>query len=66
MAHDRVEAEVSAAAGVFGWDPLRIVVNVRGPGCTDYEVADARPWSADAPGSAGQACTVSPIRAFAR
>jgi lysine decarboxylase len=28
-------------AGVFGWDPLRIVVDVRGTGCTGYEVADA-------------------------
>ena len=25
--------------GVAGWDPLRIVVDVRGTGCTGYEVA---------------------------
>jgi lysine decarboxylase len=27
--------------GVHGWDPLRIVVDIRGTGCTGYEVADA-------------------------
>jgi lysine decarboxylase len=27
--------------GVAGWDPLRIVVDVRGTGCTGYEVAAA-------------------------
>jgi arginine decarboxylase len=27
--------------GVFGWDPLRIVVDVRGTGCTGYEIAAA-------------------------
>jgi lysine decarboxylase len=27
--------------GVSGWDPLRIVVDVRGTGCTGYEVAAA-------------------------
>jgi lysine decarboxylase len=27
--------------GVFAWDPLRIVVDIRGTGCTGYEVADA-------------------------
>ncbi len=27
--------------GVAGWDPLRIVVDVRGTGCTGYEVATA-------------------------
>jgi lysine decarboxylase len=28
-------------AGIAGWDPLRIVVDVRGTGCTGYEVAAA-------------------------
>src|SRR5204862_6341537 len=27
--------------GVAGWDPLRLVVDVRGTGCTGYEVAAA-------------------------
>ena len=27
--------------GVAGWDPLRIVIDVRGTGCTGYEVAAA-------------------------
>jgi lysine decarboxylase len=27
--------------GIHGWDPLRIVVDVRGTGCTGYEVAAA-------------------------
>jgi len=27
--------------GVAGWDPLRIVIDVRGTGCTGYEVAEA-------------------------
>jgi arginine decarboxylase len=27
--------------GIVGWDPLRIVVDVRGTGCTGYEVAAA-------------------------
>ncbi len=27
--------------GVAGWDPLRIVIDVRGTGCTGYEVASA-------------------------
>jgi len=27
--------------GVHGWDPLRIVIDVRGTGCTGYEVAAA-------------------------
>jgi arginine decarboxylase len=26
--------------GVAGWDPLRLVVNVRGTGCTGYEIAE--------------------------
>ena len=29
------------APGVAGWDPLRIVIDVRGTGCTGYEVAAA-------------------------
>ena len=28
-------------AGIAGWDPLRIVIDVRGTGCTGYEVAAA-------------------------
>src|SRR5205823_2419573 len=27
--------------GIAGWDPLRIVIDVRGTGCTGYEVAGA-------------------------
>ena len=27
--------------GIAGWDPLRIVIDVRGTGCTGYEVAQA-------------------------
>ncbi len=27
--------------GVAGWDPLRIVIDIRGTGCTGYEVASA-------------------------
>ena len=27
--------------GVAGWDPLRIVIDVRGTGCTGYQIADA-------------------------
>jgi lysine decarboxylase len=27
--------------GVAGWDPMRIVIDVRGTGCTGYEVAEA-------------------------
>jgi arginine decarboxylase len=29
------------APGVAGWDPMRIVIDVRGTGCTGYEVAGA-------------------------
>ena len=29
----------SARPGVAGWDPMRIVIDVRGTGCTGYEVA---------------------------
>jgi lysine decarboxylase len=28
-------------AGITGWDPLRIVIDVRGTGCTGYEIAAA-------------------------
>ena len=34
-------ASSSGRPGVAGWDPLRIVLDVRGTGCTGYEVADA-------------------------
>jgi len=34
-------------AGVSGWDPLRIVIDVRGTGCTGYEVAAALRGSYD-------------------
>jgi lysine decarboxylase len=34
-------------AGVAGWDPLRMVVDVRGTGCTGYEVAVALRGSYD-------------------
>ncbi len=30
-----------AVPGVAGWDPMRLVVDVRGTGCTGYEVAEA-------------------------
>jgi lysine decarboxylase len=33
--------------GVAGWDPLRLVVDVRGTGCTGYEVAEALRGSYD-------------------
>jgi lysine decarboxylase len=33
--------------GVTGWDPLRIVVDVRGTGCTGYEIAAALRGSYD-------------------
>jgi lysine decarboxylase len=33
--------------GIAGWDPLRIVVDVRGTGCTGYEVAAALRGSYD-------------------
>ena len=32
--------ELVGQPGVAGWDPLRIVIDVRGTGCTGYEVAD--------------------------
>ncbi|HWF52234.1 MAG TPA: aminotransferase class V-fold PLP-dependent enzyme [Solirubrobacteraceae bacterium] len=36
-----VGAELVGRPGVAGWDPLRIVIDVRGTGCTGYEVAVA-------------------------
>jgi lysine decarboxylase len=36
-----VGAELVGRPGVAGWDPLRLVVDVRGTGCTGYEVAEA-------------------------
>jgi arginine/lysine/ornithine decarboxylase len=36
-----VDASLVGRHGVAGYDPLRIVVDVRGTGCTGYEVADA-------------------------
>ena len=38
----------SASPGVAGWDPLRIVLDVRGTGRTGYEVADALRQTYDA------------------
>ena len=39
--------EMVGRPGVAGWDPLRIVLDVRGTGCTGYEVADAVKHSYD-------------------
>jgi arginine decarboxylase len=36
-----VDGEFVGRPGVAGWDPMRLVVDVRGTGCTGYEVADA-------------------------
>jgi arginine decarboxylase len=36
-----VGAALVGRPGVAGWDPLRIVIDVRGTGCTGYEVAAA-------------------------
>jgi arginine decarboxylase len=33
-------ADMVGRPGIAGWDPLRIVVDVRGTGCTGYEVAE--------------------------
>ena len=33
--------DLVGAPGVAGWDPLRLVIDVRGTGCTGYEVASA-------------------------
>ena len=37
----RRRAGSSGGPGIAGWDPLRIVIDVRGTGCTGYEVAAA-------------------------
>jgi arginine decarboxylase len=34
-----VGGEMVGRPGVAGWDPLRIVIDVRGTGCTGYEIA---------------------------
>jgi arginine decarboxylase len=36
-----VDGQFVGRPGVAGWDPMRLVVDVRGTGCTGYEVADA-------------------------
>ena len=36
-----VDASLVGQMGVAGYDPLRIVLDVRGTGCTGYEIADA-------------------------
>jgi lysine decarboxylase len=36
-----VDGDFVGRAGVAGWDPMRLVVDVRGTGCTGYEVAEA-------------------------
>jgi lysine decarboxylase len=36
-----VGEELVGAPGVSEWDPLRIVIDVRGTGCTGYEIAAA-------------------------
>ncbi|HEX5618415.1 MAG TPA: DegT/DnrJ/EryC1/StrS family aminotransferase [Solirubrobacteraceae bacterium] len=36
-----VDAELVGQMGVAGYDPMRIVLDVRGTGCTGYEIADA-------------------------
>ena len=36
-----VGGELVGRPGIAGWDPLRIVIDVRGTGCTGYEVAAA-------------------------
>jgi arginine/lysine/ornithine decarboxylase len=36
-----VDASLVGRPGIAGYDPLRIVLDVRGTGCTGYEVADA-------------------------
>src|SRR3954452_4994988 len=41
-----VDASLVGRMGVAGYDPLRIVIDVRGTGCTGYQIADAlrRPY----------------------
>jgi arginine decarboxylase len=36
-----LDEEFVGRPGIAGWDPLRIVIDVRGTGCTGYEVAGA-------------------------
>jgi arginine decarboxylase len=36
-----VGGEMVGQPGVAGWDPLRVVIDIRGTGCTGYEVAAA-------------------------
>ncbi len=36
-----VDGSFVGRPGIAGWDPLRIVVDIRGTGCTGYEVASA-------------------------
>jgi arginine decarboxylase len=36
-----VDGQFVGRPGVAGWDPMRLVIDVRGTGCTGYEVADA-------------------------
>jgi lysine decarboxylase len=38
---DVIDREFVGRRGIAGWDPLRIVIDVRGTGCTGYEVAAA-------------------------
>jgi arginine decarboxylase len=42
-----VGGEMVGRPGVAGWDPLRLVVDVRGTGCTGYEIAAALRGSYD-------------------
>ena len=34
-----VGGELVGQPGIAGWDPLRIVIDIRGTGCTGYEIA---------------------------
>jgi lysine decarboxylase len=36
-----LDDEMIGRSGIVGWDPLRLVIDVRGTGCTGYEVAAA-------------------------
>jgi arginine decarboxylase len=36
-----VDGHFVGRPGVAGWDPMRLVIDVRGTGCTGYEVAEA-------------------------
>ena len=36
-----VDASLVGRSGIAGYDPMRIVIDVRGTGCTGYEVAEA-------------------------